>query len=80
MLTYKSHDRINCLYESNEDEKNKIRKSLKENKLEEETSERARSQIYYYENCLINNRIPFADIRTAFSTAAENVIGKLVGG
>ena len=67
---------MNCLYETDEDERNKIRKNLKENKLDEEMSEATRSQIHYYENCLIHNRIPFADIRAAFDTTAENVIGK----
>ena len=73
----KSNDRINCLYETNDDERNKIRKNLKENKseVEEEMTEAKRSQIHYYENCLIHNRIPFADIRAAFDTAAESVFG-----
>ena len=66
---------MSCLYETNEDERNKIRKNLKENKLDGETSDATRSQIYYYENCLIHNRIPFAEIRAAFDTAAENVFG-----
>jgi hypothetical protein len=74
-LTVKSHDRINCLYETNEDERTKIRKNLKENKLDEKTSETTKSQIHYYENCLIQNRIPFSDIRAAFDTAAETVLG-----
>ena len=77
LLTEKSHDRVNCLYETNEDERNKIRKTLKEKHLleNEEMSEAMRSQIHYYENCLIHNRIPFADVRAAFDTAAENVLG-----
>ena len=77
LLTEKSHDRVNCLYETNEDERNKIRKTLKEKHLleKEEMSEAMRSQIHYYENCLIHNRIPFADVRAAFDTAAENVLG-----
>ena len=38
-------------------------------------SEAMRSQIHYYENCLIHNRIPFADVRAAVDSAAENVLG-----
>ena len=65
------------MYETNEDERNKIRKTLKEKHLleNEEMSDATRSQIHYYENCLIHNRIPFADVRAAFDTAAENVLG-----
>lgn len=66
---------MSCLYETNEDERNKIRKNLKENKLDGDSSENTRSQIHYYENCLIHNRIPFAEIRAAFDTAVENVLG-----
>ena len=63
---------MSCLYETNDDERNKIRKNLKENKLDEETSQATRSQIHYYENCLIHNRIPFPEIRAAFDTAANH--------
>ena len=68
------------MYETNEDERNRIRKTLKENKSadEEEMSESKRSQIRYYENCLIRDRIPFAEIRAAFDTAAENVFGTFI--
>ena len=65
------------MYETNEDERNRIRKTLKENKSgeEKEMSDAKRSQIQYYENCLTHDRIPFAEIRAAFDTAAENVFG-----